>query len=130
MSDLGAHPTLDGSVTVRAGRYGPYVNHGKVNATLPKNVKPEELSLEQAVALLAEKVEKGGGGKTAAAKAGLRKSAAKRPASAAKAKSAGAKPAAAKPAAGKARAKSGAARPAGAKPAAARRAAPKRTAAE
>jgi DNA topoisomerase-1 len=62
---LGDHPTLGGPVTVRAGRFGPYVNHGKVNATLPRTVKPEELTLEQAVTLLSEKEAKGGGGRKA-----------------------------------------------------------------
>jgi DNA topoisomerase I len=60
---LGEHPTLGGPVTVRAGRFGPYVNHGKVNATLPRTVAPEDLTLEQAVALLSEKAAKGGGRK-------------------------------------------------------------------
>jgi len=58
LKDLGEHPTTGGAITVRAGRYGPYVNHGKVNATLPKALNPEEVSLEQAVALLAEKSDK------------------------------------------------------------------------
>ena len=40
---------------MRSGRYGPYVNHGKVNATLPRNMKPEDVTLEQALELLAEK---------------------------------------------------------------------------
>ncbi|MDE1567715.1 type I DNA topoisomerase [Aquabacter sediminis] len=52
---LGDHPTLGGAITVRAGRFGPYVNHGKVNATLPKSVDPETLSLEQAVELITAK---------------------------------------------------------------------------
>ncbi|MEP9353145.1 type I DNA topoisomerase [Xanthobacter sp. KR7-65] len=49
---LGDHPTLGGAVTVRPGRFGPYVNHGKVNATLPKSTDPEALTLEAAVALI------------------------------------------------------------------------------
>ncbi|MEW6124472.1 MAG: type I DNA topoisomerase [Pseudomonadota bacterium] len=48
---LGDHPS-GGAITVRAGRFGPYVNHGKVNATLPKSVDPETLTLEQAVAIV------------------------------------------------------------------------------
>ncbi|WP_234050068.1 MULTISPECIES: type I DNA topoisomerase [unclassified Xanthobacter] len=49
---LGDHPTLGGPITVRAGRFGPYVNHGKVNATLPKSTDPEALTLADAVALI------------------------------------------------------------------------------
>jgi DNA topoisomerase-1 len=44
-----------GPVTVRAGRYGPYVNQGKVNATLPKELKPEDVTLAQALELIAAK---------------------------------------------------------------------------
>ncbi|MBB5752675.1 type I DNA topoisomerase [Prosthecomicrobium pneumaticum] len=55
LKTLGEHPTLGGPVTVRAGRYGPYVNHDKVNATLPKGTEPEAMTMEVAVALLAER---------------------------------------------------------------------------
>ncbi len=58
---LGEHPS-GGAVTLRAGRYGPYVNHGKVNATLPKDADPTTLNLEGALALLAAKAAGGGGG--------------------------------------------------------------------
>jgi DNA topoisomerase-1 len=61
LKELGEHPE-GGAVTVRSGRYGPYVNHGKLNATLPRTVKPEDVTLEQAVELLAAKAAKGGGG--------------------------------------------------------------------
>src|SRR5690606_21569165 len=44
-----------GPITVRPGRYGPYVNQGKVNATIPKDVKPEDVTLEQALALIEAK---------------------------------------------------------------------------
>ena len=60
LKQLGEHPTLGGPITVRDGRYGPYVNHGKVNATLPRNLKPKDVALDQAVTLLAAKEEKGG----------------------------------------------------------------------
>ena len=53
--ELGEHPTLGGPVTVRPGRFGPYVNHGKVNATLPKSLDPESVTMEQAVELLTAK---------------------------------------------------------------------------
>jgi DNA topoisomerase I len=58
LKDLGEHPDGGGKITVRDGKYGPYVNHGKVNATLPKDAKPEEVTLEQAVALIAERAGK------------------------------------------------------------------------
>ena len=53
--ELGEHPTLGGKVTVRSGRFGPYVSHNKVNATLPKGTSPESVTLADAVAALAAK---------------------------------------------------------------------------
>jgi DNA topoisomerase-1 len=52
---LGEHPTLKGSVTVKEGRYGAYVNWGKVNATIPKSIAPEAITLSEAVDLIAER---------------------------------------------------------------------------
>ncbi len=72
IKDLGAHPELGGKVQVLTGRYGPYVKHGKVNATLPRDREPEEVTLEEAVALVAAKSAKG-----AAKKATPKKSARK-----------------------------------------------------
>jgi DNA topoisomerase-1 len=66
LRDLGEHPTLGGPIMVRDGRYGPYVSHGKLNATLPRTVSPEVVTLDQAVSLLAAKQEKGGGKHSAA----------------------------------------------------------------
>jgi DNA topoisomerase I len=57
---LGEHPE-GGSVTVKSGRYGPYVNWGKINATLPRDADPTTFSLDEAVALLAAKREGGAG---------------------------------------------------------------------
>lgn len=51
---MGEHPD-GGPITVRDGRYGPYVNWGKVNATLPKGKDPATVTLEEALALIAEK---------------------------------------------------------------------------
>ena len=62
--DLGAHPALGGKVQVLTGRYGPYVKHGKVNATLPRDREPDEVTLEEAVALIAAKSAKGAPKKT------------------------------------------------------------------
>jgi len=50
---LGDHPD-GGAVTVRPGRFGPYVNHGKLNATLPNGLDPDAVTLDGALALLAE----------------------------------------------------------------------------
>ncbi|MBV9221548.1 MAG: topoisomerase DNA-binding C4 zinc finger domain-containing protein, partial [Methylobacteriaceae bacterium] len=50
--ELGEHPRLGGQVTVKAGRFGPYVNHGKLNATLPRGMDSTSVTLAQAVELL------------------------------------------------------------------------------
>jgi len=49
-------------VTVRDGKYGPYVNFGKVNATLPKGKDPASVTMDEALALIAAKAEKDGAG--------------------------------------------------------------------
>ena len=58
LKSLGDHPE-GGAVTVRSGRYGPYVNHGKINATLPRGADPEKVSLKEALELIAKKAEAG-----------------------------------------------------------------------
>ncbi|MBK9705131.1 MAG: DNA topoisomerase III [Betaproteobacteria bacterium] len=58
---LGPHPDDQAPVELHAGRYGPYVKHGSVNATLPDRDQLDTLTLDQALALLAEKVERSGG---------------------------------------------------------------------
>ena len=57
---LGEHPQ-GGPIALKAGRYGPYVNHAKVNATLPKDADPTTFTLDEAVALLSAKASGGGG---------------------------------------------------------------------
>jgi DNA topoisomerase-1 len=59
---LGEHPTLKGPVTVKEGRYGAYVNHGKINATLPPGTDPTNVTLDAAVSLLSAKASGGAGG--------------------------------------------------------------------
>jgi DNA topoisomerase-1 len=54
--ELGEHPSEGGSVNVMSGKYGPYVKWGKVNATIPKDVEPEKVTMDMAVALIVEKV--------------------------------------------------------------------------
>ena len=65
---LGEHPEDKAPIEVCSGRYGPYVRHGKVNATLPKNVTPEAITLEEALELIAARAAKGGAGKSKTAK--------------------------------------------------------------
>ncbi|MBX3577887.1 MAG: type I DNA topoisomerase [Rhizobiaceae bacterium] len=62
LKTLGDHPD-GGPITVRDGRYGPYVNHGKVNATLPKGKDPMSVTLEEGIQLINERAAKTGGGK-------------------------------------------------------------------
>ena len=56
---LGAHPADGEPVTLWEGRYGPYVKHGDVNASLPKGVSPDAFTLDAAVPLLAERAASG-----------------------------------------------------------------------
>ena len=60
LKELGEHPNEGGPVNVMDGRYGAYVKFGKVNATLPKDVKPEDVTMDMAVQLISEKAAKGG----------------------------------------------------------------------
>ena len=108
LKELGDHPDGGGKITVRDGRYGPYVNWGKVNATLPKGKAPESVTVEEALVLIAERAAKSG------AKVPKKKAAPKAKAKAAKADGE-AKTVAKKPAAKKAAAKKPAAKKAPAK---------------
>ncbi len=53
--NVGVHPGDKEPISVRKGRFGPYVQHGKTVANLPRGVMMEDVTVEQAVALLAEK---------------------------------------------------------------------------
>jgi DNA topoisomerase-1 len=65
---VGNHPDDQAPIELYEGRYGPYVKHGGLNATVPRDLTPEELTVERAVALLAERAAKGGARKPARAK--------------------------------------------------------------
>ncbi len=52
---LGAHPKDGAPISVHAGRYGPYVKHGDTNATIREKEKVDDITLEEALELLAEK---------------------------------------------------------------------------
>ncbi|MGH8800655.1 MAG: topoisomerase C-terminal repeat-containing protein, partial [Casimicrobiaceae bacterium] len=62
---LGAHPKDKQPVELHAGRYGPYVKHGAVNATLPDRERLDAITLDEAVGLLAAKAGKGTGARNA-----------------------------------------------------------------
>lgn len=82
LATLGDHPE-GGSITVRDGRYGPYVNWGKVNATLPKGKDPASVTLEEALQLITEKAGSSKNKKAPARKASAgteKKASAKKPA--------------------------------------------------
>ncbi|MCF1434192.1 type I DNA topoisomerase [Agrobacterium vitis] len=111
LKEIGDHPD-GGAITVRDGRYGPYVNWGKINATIPKGMDPQAVTMEEAIALIVERAAKEGSGKTkakpAAKSAATKKAPAKKPAAKAtkadaddaadaKPKKAAAKPKATKP---------------------------------
>jgi len=82
LKDLGAHPETGEPIHVMAGRFGPYVKSGKINATLPKGSTPEDLTLEQALPLLAARAAAAPakGKKAPAKKAAPKATAAKKPA--------------------------------------------------
>jgi DNA topoisomerase-1 len=93
---LGDHPTL-GGVAVKSGRYGAYVTAGGVNATIPSDKTQDTITLPEAIALIDERVAKGGGkpkrgAKKAAAKPAKAAVGAAKPAKKAAVKKAAAKP--------------------------------------
>ena len=81
LKQLGKHPRTEAEIKLMAGRFGPYVTDGTTNATLPKSIEPDALTLEEAAQLIDERAAKGGpakkGGKK---KAPAKKASAKKPA--------------------------------------------------
>jgi DNA topoisomerase-1 len=82
LKELGEHPESGGAVSIMDGRYGPYVKWEKVNATLPKDVEPKDVTMEMAVQLITEKAgkskKKAPAKKTAAKKTAAKKAAPKK----------------------------------------------------
>ena len=70
---IGEHPDDGKPIELRDGQYGPYVKHGKINASLPKDMEPESLSLELAIELIAARAEKVGAKKAKSKKAKAKK---------------------------------------------------------
>ncbi|MBJ6122488.1 type I DNA topoisomerase [Sphingomonas mollis] len=99
LKELGKHPRTELELKLMEGRYGPYVTDGETNATLPKSITPDQLTLEEAASLIDARAAAAPAPKK---KAAPKKAAAKKPAAK---KDAPAKAAAKKPAAKKAPAK-------------------------
>jgi DNA topoisomerase-1 len=76
LKDLGDHPD-GGNISIREGKYGPYIKWAKVNATIPKETNAEDVNIDMALEWIAEKEAKKGTKKRAPAK---KKAAAKKPA--------------------------------------------------
>ena len=66
--EMGEHPDMGGAVNVMEGKYGPYVKWEKVNATIPKEIEPADLTMERAVELIEEKLAKSPAKRKAATK--------------------------------------------------------------
>jgi DNA topoisomerase-1 len=65
--ELGKHPDDEKPVTVKRGRFGPYVQHGSLRATISRDADPDTITLEQAIELLKERAAKAGAPKRAGA---------------------------------------------------------------
>ncbi|HYE47938.1 MAG TPA: type I DNA topoisomerase [Caulobacter sp.] len=81
LKELGNHPEDGQPIKILSGRFGPYIKHGSTNANVPRGKDPQEVTLEEAVALIAERVAKGGGKKPAKKPAAKNPAAKKAPAS-------------------------------------------------
>ncbi len=91
LKELGEHPETGAPLKIMDGRWGPYVTDGKVNASLPKSIAPDELTVGEAVEMLVRRAErmaakKGTGRRAPAKKKAAKKKAAKKKAPARKKK--------------------------------------------
>lgn len=78
LREVGKHPEDEAVIGIFEGRYGMYVKHGKINATLPKDTDINSVTLEQAIEWLDAKAEKSGVKKKAKKKAAKKKTAKKK----------------------------------------------------
>ncbi len=77
LKELGAHPESGELLNVYDGRYGPYVKHGDINASLAKDESVENFTLQKALDLLAAKEAAGGGKSSSKSKKSTKTAAAK-----------------------------------------------------
>ena len=59
IKELGVDPATKAAIEIKDGRYGAYVTNGKINATLPKTTLTDDITLEIAIQLIADKKAKG-----------------------------------------------------------------------
>ena len=59
IKELGIDPETKATIEIKDGRYGAYVTDGKINATIPKATVVEDITLERAIQLIADKKAKG-----------------------------------------------------------------------
>jgi DNA topoisomerase-1 len=92
LKELGANPSGTGELRVMAGRYGPYVTDGTLNASLPRGIMPDAVSMDDAVNLLEARAARvaeepnGAGGRRRVAKKATKKASKKKPKAKSKAK--------------------------------------------
>lgn len=58
LRDLGAHPRDEKPVRIMTGRYGPYINHNQINASIPNKIDPDKITIDEAIKLLEKKAQK------------------------------------------------------------------------
>ena len=73
LKELGANKEAGTEISLRAGRYGPYVTDGEINASVPKGMDAEKLTLEEAIELIRKRAEKAPAGKKKAKKKAKKK---------------------------------------------------------
>ena len=73
LRDLGEHPEDGNPVRIMTGRYGPYIKHNKLNASIPNRFDPQAITLEEALELLEKKKAKKKSKKTTKTKQGKKK---------------------------------------------------------
>ena len=73
LKELGAHPKTGSDVQILSGRYGPYVTDGTANASLPRGMEPDELTMEEAVSMIADAAKRKKSKKSGRRKSGAKK---------------------------------------------------------